>query len=205
MLSQVNVREYVAWLFSQAPRSRLRKAGHQSTKAHKRRETVAKLRQFLEREPGLDPVRRQAILENLDYLIQPTVADRYVEYRGSRGDVSYYAKAGHRKWPADDVSERLWAGYWALKQARCPHPYAFLSGQANTSGIGINWTPQHIQSRLKFFQSRGPDAWPGSPWLMGFWLSLDPDNRNKPLPEEQPFRFIWCSPQQTRRPIENLA
>ena len=228
---EVDVRDYVSWLFDFPLRKRIRSpkqttclnvarflvgvAQHSQDRGISqlatdiwtlplgrlpgKKATVEDCRKFLETyESYLGEERCKKALESIDKLADEQLMSlgeqkqplELVEYRGAPM-ISYFARGGKRKWPPDDLSERVFEANSALREAGCPNSPKHLAQVMKEKGYGVQFTQQHIYSRLKFFSDRRPDTWPGSVWRQMYWTSLHPQSLDKSIPERQPFVFKW--------------
>lgn len=101
--------------------------------------------------------------------------------------VAYLNRDGRKRWPADDLSERIWEAHCALKEAGCPCPSEIVAEELREISQGEDWERQHVESRLKPFKNRKRDKWPENHWRWTYALSY-PDSTDGAIPES--FEFI---------------
>ena len=106
-------------------------------------------RQFAAKAVGfLRSLSRQQLDADRPAQLIPDV-DRYVTYRSTvSGATAYIPKRGRKKWPRDDLSERIWEAYYDLKESGCPHPSKFIAQElGKAQEPAEDWTPQRVESR----------------------------------------------------------
>ena len=109
------------------------------------------------------------------------VSETSVEYRSANPPLgtpwaAYLPASIRRKWPGDDVSERICVAFDALKAAECSRPLAFMQEVVEQQGVleSGRRTIQHLQARLKAFGDRVPEIdQERSIWLDSYWLTRD--------------------------------
>jgi hypothetical protein len=100
----------------------------------------------------------------------------FVEYRGP-GRSAHFRKSARKRFSRDDLSERIWEAYHALKKSGCKEASEYIA-----QVLGESWTRQRVESRLKAFKRNQVDAWPNNDWRRRYAFE-HPDPKEGPLPE----------------------
>jgi hypothetical protein len=95
-----------------------------------------------------------------------------------------------KKAVSDDLSYRLAVAAQALRESGCPRHLTVLA-EVVSDARGKSWVAQNVESRINKNKIPVSEEWPETVWKQQFWYSLDPKNRNKPVPEFQPFILKW--------------
>lgn len=113
-----------------------------------------------------------------------------VTYRNQNGEASFSKKAS-RRWPRDDLKERICHAGEILAQVGCPHASTVIA-----EILGGGWTREAVESRMRGCASAIRTS---SFWKMGYWVHIQSGNRYDPCPET--FDFTpWNEPRK-RSPI----
>jgi hypothetical protein len=78
-----------------------------------------------------------------------------------------------KKWPADDLTERVCAAHSVLERGRCKRPTSVIVELLEREGIleSCYCTHAHVESRLKVFSDRNLDS--TDSWVSNYLLNLD--------------------------------
>jgi hypothetical protein len=114
----------------------------------------------------------------------------FVEYRSEAGNVMGILKKRVKKAPENDFSYRIRVAVDALRESKCSTPLATLA-EILSDWQNEHWNSQRVQKRCNANKMSVSEAWPATIWKERFWYTLDSTNRDKPMPEKQPFILKW--------------
>lgn len=124
--------------------------------------------------------------QDFEDLKNSRIQGRQREYRSTDGSAICLPK-GRKQ--IEELSLRIWDGYCALRESRCPSPSAGLADCLNRHGVkGGDWSSQRVEARLRLLRKRKQVDWSTSPWRFQFWEQRTGKNAGD---GEQPFRFVW--------------